>query len=122
MKTIRFGNAKVIGHDFVITKISAFSADDESLQISCADEFQIIRLDIPKELLDLSVKSQTVWPKYRDRITLYSSKLSDGGFDDDLENVHFYASFLLAAEVNGRKWFMLPENKAFSLPYNTSIV
>ena len=119
MGKIKFGNASVEGHDFVITKVVP---DDDYLLISCADEFKVIRLEIPRNLLDLATKSQTVWPKYRDRITLFSAMLNDGGFDDNLENVHFYASFLLAAEINGRKWLMLPENKAFSLPYNTSII
>ena len=118
MKKIKFGKATVEGRDCLITKVEDFG---DTLVVSCADAYQLHRIEINKSLLKQSLTDEKISPKYRDRITLFSASLNDGCAEDDFENRHFFASFLLAARINGKEWFHVPENKAFSIPFDDHV-
>ena len=118
MKKIKFGKATVEGHDCLITKVEDFG---DTLVVSCADAYQLHRIEINKSLLEKCATDEKISPKYRDRITLFSVGLNDGCSDDDFENRHFFAYFLLAVRINGKEWFRVPENKAFSIPFDDHV-
>ena len=118
MKKIKFGKATVEGTDCLVTRVEDY---DDILVIFCADAYQLHRIEIPKTTLNLCVTNEKIAPKYRDRITLFSANLNDGCGEDDYENRHFSASFLLAAKINGKEWLYVPEHKAFSIPFNTHV-
>ena len=118
MKKIKFGKATVEGKDCLVTRVEDF---DDTLVVSCADAYQIHRIEINKLLLKRCTTNEKISPKYRDRITLFSVGLNDGCSEDDFEDRHFLASFLLAARINGKEWFRVPENKAFSIPFDDHV-